>query len=133
MRRAASVAFCRSQTPQPADDELLSGLIRYGGIRDEILQVPEMIAFFLPLLRADMTALETWRYEPQRPLAIPIVAMGGDRDETVRVARLEAWRDVTDAGFRCRVLPGGHFYFQDQLATVVDTIHRVIGETIGKQ
>jgi surfactin synthase thioesterase subunit len=115
------------------DEEFLACLIRYGGIRQEILLTPEIIAFFMPLLRADMTAFETWRYEPQRPLAIPIVAMGGDQDETIGEARLQAWRGLTDARFECRVMPGGHFYFQDQLAAMMDMIHRVVGETIDKQ
>jgi medium-chain acyl-[acyl-carrier-protein] hydrolase len=113
------------------DEQFLSGFEHYGGIPTEILQSPDMMEYLMPLLRADMTALETWRYKPESPLEIPIVAMGSDEDMTLDLTQLQRWGEFTNSTFQFQVMPGNHFYFQDQLLSVVSTINKVIEETIG--
>jgi medium-chain acyl-[acyl-carrier-protein] hydrolase len=113
-----------------SDEQFLSGFMQYGGIPSEILQSPEMVEYLMPLLRADMTALETWRYKPESPLEIPIVALGSDEDKTLDLSKLERWGEFTNSSFQFQVLPGNHFYFQDQLTSVVNKINKVIEGTI---
>ncbi len=137
--KALVVSAC--EAPQPAfalkrnlhtlpDEAFLAGLMRYGGMPAEILESPEMMAYVMQLLRADMTALETWDYKPEAPLTIPIVALGGDGDPIVRISQLQRWRDFTASSFECLIMPGSHFYFQNQLPELMSTINRVIGQTI---
>lgn len=111
------------------DDLFLAGLMRYGGMPTEILQSPDMMAYLMPLLRSDMTALETWKYKPGAPLAIPIVALGGDEDKTVGAEQLQRWREFTTSSFECHIMPGQHFYFQKRLPALLSIIHRVIEQT----
>ena len=134
--KALVVSACEAPQPETAakrnlhtlpDEGLLAGLMRYGGMPTAILESPDMMAYVLRLLRADMTALETWNYKPEAPLPIPIVALGGDGDAIVRTSELQRWRDFTALSFECLIMPGSHFYFQNQLPEFMSTINRVIG------
>jgi medium-chain acyl-[acyl-carrier-protein] hydrolase len=87
---------------------------RYGGIPDAILRDPELMALFLPCLRADVTALETHQYQPSEPLHCPVSALGGAHDRLTPYEHLDAWRAETTAAFSVRAFPGDHFYLVQQ-------------------
>ncbi len=91
---------------------------RYNNIPDAVADDPELMAIFLPLLRADVTMLDTYIYTAERPFDCPITVYGGSDDRRVTRAALEAWRIHTLRAFRVQVFPGEHFYLQgarDQL------------------
>lgn len=93
------------------DDELVAEMSRSrGAIPAEVMAEPEMLALFLPVLRADVEALETYRHRQGPPLSCPVTAYGGRDDPTVTRDQLEAWREVTDGRFGLRIFPGQHFY-----------------------
>lgn len=83
---------------------------RYGGIPAEVLRHQELLELLLPCLRADLTALETFRSPPGPTLSMPISAFGGAHDARTPRAALEAWRSQTTGTFRLRMFPGDHFY-----------------------
>jgi surfactin synthase thioesterase subunit len=99
---------------------------RYGGIPDEVLAEPELMALLLPSLRADIHALETYVASRPAPLPFPVTAFGGLDDALTPRAHLEAWREETPEAFRVRMFAGGHFYLEsrrdDLLADVRDTL-----------
>ena len=105
-------------SPDPAlaqlpDAEFIATLrARYNNIPDIVVNDPELLAIYVPLLRADVTLLDTYVYTPDRVLDCPIVALGGVDDERVPYASLEAWREHTTQSVRVRQFPGGHFYLQ---------------------
>jgi medium-chain acyl-[acyl-carrier-protein] hydrolase len=113
-----------------SDEQFLSGFAQYGGIPSEIMQCSDMVEYLMPVLRADMTALETWKYKPESPLEIPIVALGSDEDMTLDLKQLQRWGEFTHSTFQLQIMHGNHFYFKDQLLAVVSTINKVIEETI---
>src|SRR6266496_1251129 len=83
----------------------------------------ELRALALAGLRADLTALAGYRHHLQPPLACPVAALGGDRD-AVRPEQLAAWGEYTTGGMSLRIFPGGHFYFRDGEAEVLDHLGR---------
>jgi medium-chain acyl-[acyl-carrier-protein] hydrolase len=85
---------------------------RYNNIPDAVIDDPELKAIFLPLLRADVTLLDTYVYAPERPLDCRITAYGGSADRRVTHAALEAWREYTTQSFQMRLFSGAHFYLQ---------------------
>ncbi len=98
---------------QKPDAEFIETLRhRYGNIPDAVANDPELMEIFLPLLRADVTMLDTYHYIAERPLDCPITAYGGTADQRVTPAALKAWRDHTTQSFHMRLFPGGHFYLQ---------------------
>jgi medium-chain acyl-[acyl-carrier-protein] hydrolase len=86
---------------------------RYAGVPDEILRQPDLLALFLPCLRADMSLIEHYRCEDDAPLDCPISAYGGREDPEAGEAELAAWQTQTRAGFTMRRFPGSHFYLRD--------------------
>lgn len=71
---------------------------------------PDLAELVLPAVRADYTAVETYRHTPGEPLSCPILALVADADPTVTVEQSDGWRHFTTAGFDRVVFPGGHFY-----------------------
>lgn len=93
---------------------------RYGGIRPELLQHPDVMELLLPALRADIRALDRHRpAQPRKALCCPITAMGGDADAVTPADHLEAWRPLTSAAFAARRYPGDHFYLDPRRAAVL--------------
>lgn len=115
------------QLPQPAFVDSL--LRRYNGIPQAILREPELMELFLPTLRADFAVIETYRYTADEPLDCPITAFGGLQDELVTRSELEGWQEQTRGAFDLYMLPGTHFFLQEQrpsmLRIMVEHLRRV--------
>ncbi|ACA14748.1 Oleoyl-(acyl-carrier-protein) hydrolase [Methylobacterium sp. 4-46] len=99
---------------------------RYAALPREILEDPEMLPIFLNVLRADLEAIETYRYVPRAALSVPITAMGGTRDPAVAQAQLEAWADLTTAGFAVRMFDGDHFYLRPKEDEVIAALQKTL-------
>jgi medium-chain acyl-[acyl-carrier-protein] hydrolase len=89
------------------------------GTPEEVLEHPELFELLLPLLRADFALDETYRYDPEPPLGVPITALGGLDDPFVSRERVAAWEAQTESGFRLCMLPGGHFFVNTHRDAVV--------------
>ncbi|CAN5545469.1 N/A [soil metagenome] len=106
------------QEPEPpirdlSDDDFVAEIRRrYNGIPDELMQHPDLLALLLPGLRADVAALEGYRYRSGEPLDCPVAAVGGADDPRATLAEIQGWREVTRGAFSVRLFPGGHFYLQ---------------------
>ncbi|MFD4019054.1 alpha/beta fold hydrolase [Streptomyces sp. SH5] len=105
------------------DDLFLDALdVRFNAIPPAIRDEPQMRALYLPVLRADVTLLETYAYTPEAPLDCPITAYGGTEDPEFRGQELEAWSRHTAASHRLRMFPGGHFFLNSQRAGLVSDL-----------
>jgi medium-chain acyl-[acyl-carrier-protein] hydrolase len=85
---------------------------RYNGIPDLVRQDPEMLSLYLPILRADVTVLETHSWVAEQPLDCPISVFGGRDDTSVPVKDLAAWAVHSTKPVEPKLFPGGHFYHQ---------------------
>lgn len=92
---------------------------RYGGIPQALLDAPDLLAFFLPILRADLRAVETYRHVPCPPDDWPLMVYGGMDDRSVAPADLDEWARYTNGPFRVQTLPGDHFFHQTRAALFV--------------
>jgi medium-chain acyl-[acyl-carrier-protein] hydrolase len=111
-----------SRPPDPDDEQLLADLRRLQGIPSEALEEPEVLRLILPPLRADTALYRHYVYRDEEPLACPIRAYGGDQDPNVRPEHLEPWAEQTNGGFRLRLFPGGHFYYQSDPKTFLQLV-----------
>ena len=93
------------------DDEFIAELEkRYGGLPQQILQNPELLEIYLPILRGDLTLLGNYRYSRKPPLGCPILATAGTQDRNVSVEALTAWSEHTSSDFQTEWFEGDHFY-----------------------
>ena len=95
-----------------AAEPLIARLRRLGGTPEAVLREPELMAMFLPIVRADLEVNEVEAHRPEPPLGCPIVAFGGAHDERCRRDELAAWREHTRGAFTLELFPGGHFFVQ---------------------
>ncbi|MEV4463497.1 alpha/beta fold hydrolase [Micromonospora echinofusca] len=105
-----------------ADDELLRRLEAGGGLPAGLLEYPELVELLLPLLRADFAQVDDYRYTPEAPLPMPIVAFAGRDDDTVSREHSDGWREHSAAGFSLREIDGGHFFLNERLPELLAAI-----------
>jgi medium-chain acyl-[acyl-carrier-protein] hydrolase len=106
-----------------SDDAFLKALsARYEGLQQAVLENAELMALCLPVLRADLTVLDTYAYTPDDPLDCPISAFGGLRDRVITRQDVEAWRGHTRGAFTIRMFPGGHFFLHDDRLLLLQAI-----------
>jgi medium-chain acyl-[acyl-carrier-protein] hydrolase len=98
----------------------------YGGMPAAILDDAELLAFFLPLLRADITLVQTHTYIAGPLLTCPIAAFGGEQDPTVWHTELAGWYTQTRASFALHMFPGGHFYIKPAPRVLFQTIAQLL-------
>jgi medium-chain acyl-[acyl-carrier-protein] hydrolase len=117
-RRHPAIAHLR-------DPEFITEICRrYGGVPDEVLRQPELLALFLPCLRADMTLIEHYQYVDAAPLECPLSAYGGREDLEATEAQLSRWRAQTRSSFTLRQFGGTHFYIRDARKELIAAVCR---------
>jgi medium-chain acyl-[acyl-carrier-protein] hydrolase len=126
-RRAPQIPDPDPPLHQLPDDEFLEELgRRYDGIPKAVRQDPELMEVLRPVLRADITMNETYRYTDETRLACPISCFGSLQDPSTTLEELAAWRDQTTGRFRLRTLLGTHFF----LNTARHDLLRAISEDL---
>ncbi|QMU77304.1 thioesterase [Streptacidiphilus sp. PB12-B1b] len=104
------------------DAALVADMRALAGTSTEVLDHPDLLELLLPAVRADYQILDDHLHRPGPPLHCPVTALAGDRDPRVTPEQVQAWRHETTGPFACHVLPGGHFFLDDQLPHVADLI-----------
>jgi surfactin synthase thioesterase subunit len=117
---------CRAPHMDPAevrrhlsDEEFLASVSGLNGIPPELVANEELMSLLLPVIRADFTLAETYRYEPRPPLDVPITAFAGVDDPEAGPARVAPWAEYTVARFQSHTLPGDHFFIQTAAAELL--------------
>jgi surfactin synthase thioesterase subunit len=98
------------------DSVLAERLVAAGGLPEEARAEPELMELLMPVFRTDFAWLDQYHYLPQPPLRIPITAFAGSDDASAPAAAMRGWCAHTAAAFALHILPGGHFFLDDQLA-----------------
>ncbi|WP_316527600.1 thioesterase II family protein [Kitasatospora brasiliensis] len=109
------------------DAGLLAKLVELGGTDERVLAIPALCEMILPSLRADYTAIETYRCAPDATVSVPITALAGESDKSATVDQVGQWERHTTGPFDLRVFPGGHFYLADRTAEVVELLTARLG------
>jgi medium-chain acyl-[acyl-carrier-protein] hydrolase len=117
--RAPQLPDPQSAIHQLPDTEFLAKLRILGGTPEEVLQNPELMQLFLPVLRADFAVCETYCYTTEEPLDCSITAFGGNDDPRVSREELLAWQTQSHKSFSLRMFPGDHFFLQSARVPVL--------------
>ncbi|MFE1824852.1 thioesterase II family protein [Streptomyces anulatus] len=115
----------RERLPDPAasDERFVEVLARLGGVPSRVLADQEVLAFTLPVLRADFELCRTYRFDPGAPpLTVPVRAMGGVADRVTPVEEMTGWARHARRFLGTRCFPGDHFFPRDQTAQVLGVL-----------
>ena len=117
-----------------SDHDLVSEIDRrYGGIPATVREERDVLDLLLPMLRGDITALETYQRPNHAPLACPVTAYAGTLDLRATPADVGGWRDETAAAFATRAFEGDHFFVHKHRETILPDILRALEDSIVRQ
>lgn len=101
------------------DATFLRYLQRLGGTPPEFFASSELVAMWLPTLRADYALLGQYRpVQPIRPLDIDLLFLYGEDDDRVDPEGVAGWARYTRGRLIPQAFPGGHFYLQTRAVEV---------------
>ena len=103
---------------------------RYSGIPEAVLREPELMDLFLPALKADFAAHETFDRSRVTRVACPITALAGMDDPIIPPAMMEEWSRHTESEFQLLAVPGGHFFLTTSRDEVLSRIRSVVGRNV---
>ncbi|MGP5014785.1 thioesterase II family protein [Glutamicibacter ardleyensis] len=116
------------------DLQFIQEVAKYGGIHDDIKNDTDILAFFLPILRADFALVEKEETKLPTPfLKCPITVMNGVLDVSPTDINLSDWQNLTSGTVSTRFFPGGHFYLNDDIESVTDAISEVTSADEGNE
>lgn len=123
-RHAPQISETKPQIHHLDEPEFINELGRFNGTPKAVLENAELMELFLPILRADFTAIETYVYKAKPQLNCPITVLGGLQDFEVNFGDLEAWRKQTNANFSMQMFPGDHFFVNSNRSTLLQFLNR---------
>jgi medium-chain acyl-[acyl-carrier-protein] hydrolase len=122
-RRAPTVLNAEPPLHVLPDSEFVDALVkRYDAIPLVIRNEPELMALFVPVLKADFATFETHAHRDEPPLDCALAIYGGRDDPQTR--QMDGWADLFAGPTNSRIFDGGHFYFTDQRKALVSALAR---------
>ncbi|MFC4127911.1 thioesterase II family protein [Nocardia rhizosphaerae] len=109
-------AFRAPQLPNPnikvhyMPDDVLKTILVKEGTPPEVVADDELMRVALPTLRADLELCDTYGFDRQSPLDLPMSVYGGEFDVRVSRTDLEQWRIQTTGPFQLTMFAGPHFF-----------------------
>ncbi|GLZ28176.1 thioesterase [Lentzea sp. NBRC 105346] len=94
------------------DTDLVRRLIAMGGISPQRLRDREFTRRVLPVIKADLTACETYTAPRGAAITCPVITWSGAEDWYAPQSTMRQWADVTarPEAVTHRSFPGGHFF-----------------------
>ncbi|MCL8537187.1 thioesterase II family protein [Chryseobacterium gallinarum] len=90
------------------DSEFWKEVTALGGIPDEMMNYPELIDFYIPILRNDFKLVESFQHKPQAKLTFPIDIFYGSEEACDE--DMQGWLDESTEKVTITKLTGNHFF-----------------------
>jgi surfactin synthase thioesterase subunit len=113
-----------------SDVELGEFLATQAGAPREILDLPEIMELLIPAVRADLALCQSYQDTSRPPLPVPITAFGASAEREITAHVLARWADLTSAGFRMKILPGGHDYIYQDVPAMAEALNATLLEAV---
>ncbi len=124
--RAPHVARHDAPMYRLSDADLVTFIRQLGLVPEETLQSEGLLDLILPPLKADFELSETYQWDDQSPLTVPLTALGGHQDTLVTEADLRLWTACTTGSSAVKMFDGDHFYTQTCQPEVIETVVQTI-------
>jgi len=102
-------------------DEFIQEIKDLGGMPDEILASEDMLNYLEPILRNDFKVSETYVYQENPPLNIPLTVITGT-DEDMELEEILLWQKESVLPADFRQMPGGHFFILEHVNEIMEII-----------
>jgi pyochelin biosynthetic protein PchC len=108
------------------DSEILSEVRRLQGTGAPAILDDELMRAFLPAIRADYKAIETYACPAGTKISCPVTAFAGMADPSTSLDQVKAWAECTSGKFDLRIFAGGHFFLDGWSAETVSIIQECL-------
>jgi len=106
--------------------EFVATLRQHFDVTEELLDNPVLAEMALPVLRADLAIVETYVYNDEPPLDLPLAAFGGIGDPEASEEQIRGWQAQSTRPAHVRMFPGGHFFVNSEKEAVVGELAVVL-------
>lgn len=113
-----------------SDAAFLDALHHRYGTPWEVLHNAELMSLALPSLRADLEAVETYRFMPGPVLEMPITVLRGTQDERITGEDAMAWQHVTGGAVTVDTIDAGHLFVDSHDDWVIERVRQVIDSVL---
>ncbi|MBP7654173.1 thioesterase [Candidatus Dependentiae bacterium] len=111
--------------------EFINDLRETGGTSEEILNNDELLDFFIPIIRADYKITETYEFSNHKEkFNHDIAVFYGSNDADVKESDVYQWKNYTNKKCNFYKFNAGHFFINDNLKDVIDTINFLFSEIL---
>jgi surfactin synthase thioesterase subunit len=107
------------------DNTFISRLKTLKGMPDFILNNEDMLRIFLPIIRNDFYAIDTYRYRKALPYPVDLSVFCGS-EEAVDDSTLSAWQEETSGNFHFKRYEGAHFWIFNHLPELCTYISQTL-------
>ena len=105
--------------------EFIEEIKKLDGLPEEMLANDELLDYFEPILRADFKATETYKYEEDHPLNIPITVITGT-EEDATPEEVALWQKETICSVDIKRMKGTHFFIFRSPGTIISIMSNKI-------
>ena len=106
--------------------EFINEIIKMNGTPDEVIKNPELMEYFLPVLKSDFEAFESYKcIEREEKLNTDITTLWGEDDSMPRDHALK-WGDLFSGEKHFYKFTGSHFFINDHLHRITDIVNKTI-------
>jgi len=104
-----------------SDEELKEEIKKLGGTAKEVIENEDLINYFIPIIRADFQALETYKHSNSLRLNVPITVLVGE-DDNLNMKDVLSWQEESIYPIKLIKLTGGHFFINDHPKRIMDLL-----------
>lgn len=113
-----------------SNEEFQQELIKYNGFPNEIIENKAIMDFYLPILKADFEAIETYSYiKNERIIDVDITTLYG-KDDTIQLEEIHEWAKVTTGTHNTYEMIGDHFFILSQVERISDIINKTLAREV---
>ncbi len=100
-----------------------AGIKAYGGSPEALLQRPELMQLYEPMIRADLKALDSYQHEAPPPLDLPFLVMLGS-SEKLTLQNAQDWQRESSQPISIEQFEGGHFWILEHVSALCSVINQ---------
>ncbi|WP_379155582.1 thioesterase II family protein [Paenibacillus sp. sgz5001063] len=110
------------------DDSNFIGALRdYGGTSEDVLDNPDVLKVFLPILKSDFQITENYKYQQnQASVTCGLTVLTGRNDNHIRFRDLLPWKELGNASSHIYEMRGGHFFITEYPEEVSKLINQIL-------
>ena len=110
------------------EDEFRNEILNIGGTSELIFKEKSLRSVFLPILRADFEAIDTYECKNFKKLNTNISVFYSKEDKLCYKEGIEGWKTLTEKSCKFYDFKGDHFFIDRQINSVVSTIVDILNK-----